>query len=257
MSNDLHTLVELAERAARDAAAAIMEIYRSDFAVRVKDDRTPVTLADEHAEAVIVAALKAGAPEIAVIAEEAVAAHGAGGAAPERFWVVDPLDGTREFVNRNGEFTVNIGLIERGRPVLGVVHLPVAGTTYAGCGPGTATRRDGAAPAVAIAARRAPAAGAVVIHSRSHADQRIEAYVAKLPGASRRIMGSAAKFCIVAEGEADFYPRFGTTMEWDTGAGQAVLEAAGGAVLTEDGAPLRYGKPDYRNPAFVARGAAG
>ncbi len=182
-------------------------------------------------------------------------AEGAPLAAPPRFWLVDPLDGTREFAARNGEFTVNIALVEGDRSVLGVVLVPVTGTIYAACGPGTATRQDGDAPAVAIAARRPPREGAVVAHSRSHRDdRRLDAYMALLPGATRRICGSAVKFCLVAAGEADFYPRFGPTMEWDTAAGQAVLEAAGGRVTTLDGAPLRYAKPGFLNPDFIAAG---
>jgi 3'(2'), 5'-bisphosphate nucleotidase len=255
MSMDQRALLDLACRAARAATVAILEIYGSDFAVRRKDDRTPVTLADERAEAIILAMLRTEAPAIPVIAEEETAAKGAG-AAPPVFWLVDPLDGTREFIQRNGEFTVNVGLVENGRPVLGAVLLPVTGVLYAACGRGTATRQVGDAAPVAIAARRAPAQGAVVAHSRSHADEdKIAAYVATLPGASRRVMGSSAKFCLLAAGEADFYPRFGTTMEWDTAAGHAVLEAAGGRVLTLEGAPLAYGKPDFRNPHFVASGA--
>jgi 3'(2'), 5'-bisphosphate nucleotidase len=137
------------------------------------------------------------------------------------------------------------------------VLLPVTGALYAGCGPGTATRQMGGADPVPIAARRAPKTGAIVAHSRSHADEdRIAAYVATLSGASRRVMGSSGKFCLLAEGEADYYPRFGTTMEWDTAAGHAVLEAAGGRVLTLDGAPLAYGKPDFRNPHFIAAGVS-
>jgi 3'(2'), 5'-bisphosphate nucleotidase len=257
MTEEYQRLIELARRAAREAAAAILEIYDSDFAVRLKDDRTPVTLADERAEAIIIAALAAGAPDIPVIAEEQTAAHGAA-PPPARFWLVDPLDGTREFINRNGEFTVNIGLVEGQRVVLGFVHLPVARATYAGAGPGTATRQQGDEVPVPIAARAVPRAGAVVAHSRSHADgQRIADYMATLPGATRRVMGSAGKFCLLAEGEADFYPRFGRTMEWDTAGGQAVLEAAGGKVLTLDGAPLAYAKPGYANPHFIASGRAG
>lgn len=255
MNDEYRRLLELARRAAHQASAIILEIYRSDFAVEVKDDRSPVTLADQRAEASIIAALAAGAPAIPVIAEEQVAAQGEPPPPPPRFWLVDPLDGTREFVKRNGEFTVNIALVEGMRTVLGVVLLPVTGITYAGCGPGTATRQSGLEPPVAIAARHAPAAGAIVVHSRSHADEaRIADYVAGLPAATRRIMGSSAKFCLVAEGEADYYPRFGRTMEWDTGAGQAVLEAAGGEVLTLAGAPLAYAKPGYRNTDFIAQG---
>jgi 3'(2'), 5'-bisphosphate nucleotidase len=255
MTDDYRSLVELARRAAHQAGEIILEVYRSDFAVQVKDDRSPVTLADQRAEAAIIAALAAGAPAIPVIAEEQASAQGGAPPPPPRFWLVDPLDGTREFVNRNGEFTVNIALVEGTRAVLGVVLLPVPGLTYAGFGPGTATRQTGLEAPVAIAARPVPAAGAVVAHSRSHLDeQRIADYLASLPGATRRVMGSAAKFCLVAEGEADYYPRFGRTMEWDTGAGQAVLEAAGGKVLTLSGAPLAYAKPGYRNPDFIAQG---
>ncbi len=257
MSLDHRALLDLACRAVRAAAAPILEVYASDFAVRRKDDRTPVTLADERAEAVILALLRAETPQIPAIAEEETAARGATAAAPPVFWLVDPLDGTREFIHRNGEFTVNVGLVENRRPVLGAVLLPVTGVLYAACGPGTATRQMGDAAPVPIAARRMPKTGAIVAHSRSHADEdRIAAYVASLPGASRRILGSSAKFCLLAAGEADYYPRFGPTMEWDTAAGQAVLEAAGGRVHTLDGAPLAYGKPGFRNPDFIATGVA-
>ena len=248
-------LLDIARGAAREAGAAILEIYAGAFDVRHKDDHTPVTLADERAEEIIIAALKRAAPEIPVIAEEQMAAAPPAGIAPPRFWLVDPLDGTREFVRRNGEFTVNIGLVEGDRCVLGVVHVPVADTIYSGFGAGTAMRQRGEAAPVGIAARRPPASGAIVAHSRSHGDnRRLDAYIARLPGAVRHVTGSAVKFCLVAAGEADYYPRFGTTMEWDTGAGQAVLEAAGGTVTTLDGAPLRYAKPGYLNPDFIAKG---
>ncbi|HVA15391.1 MAG TPA: 3'(2'),5'-bisphosphate nucleotidase CysQ [Stellaceae bacterium] len=253
MSADLRDLLEAARRAAREAAVAILEVYRAPFEVRKKADSSPVTEADERAEAIIVAALKKAVPDIPVIAEE-MAERGLPAAA-ERFWLVDPLDGTREFVAKNGEFTTNIGLIERGRAVLGVIHLPVANVTYAAAGPGTATRQERDAPPLAIAARALPATGAVVVHSRSHGDNaELAAYLAGTPGAQTRIAGSAAKFCFVAEGSADFYPRFGPTMEWDTAAGQAIVEAAGGSVTTLDGAPLRYAKPGFRNPGFLAQG---
>ena len=248
-------LLAAARLAAHAAGVAILEIYAGEFAVRQKDDRSPVTLADERAEAIIIAALTRAAPQIPVIAEEQMAASGASGPVPDRFWLVDPLDGTREFIRHNGEFTVNIALVDDKRSVLGVVYVPVTGTTYTGAGAGTALRQEGDAAPVRIAARLAPAQGAVVAHSRSHGDnKRLDAYLAGLPGAVRRVSGSAVKFCLVAAGEVDYYPRFGPTMEWDTAAGQAVLEAAGGQVLTLDGAPLRYAKPDYRNPDFIARG---
>jgi 3'(2'), 5'-bisphosphate nucleotidase len=255
MNGDTQDLLAAASAAARAAGVAILDIYAGDFAVRHKEDRSPVTLADERAEAIIIAALSRSAPEIPVIAEEQVAAAGAPQTAPQRFWLVDPLDGTREFAARNGEFTVNVALVEGDRCVLGVVLVPVTGTLYAACGPGTATRQDGQARPVAIAARPAPSSGAVVVHSRSHRDNaRLDTFIAGLPGATRRVSGSAVKFCLVAAGEADFYPRFGETMEWDTGAGQAVLEAAGGSVSALEGGRLRYGKPGFRNTGFIAAG---
>ncbi len=255
MSEDRHNLLEAARLAARRAGAVILGIYAEAFAVRQKADDSPVTHADELAEAVILETLAARAPGIPVIAEEQAAAFGLPGAAPPRFWLVDPLDGTKEFIRRNGEFSVNIGLVEGDRVVLGVVHVPVQNTTYAAAGPGSATRQEGDAPPQAIAARPAPLSGPVVVHSRSHTDEaRLAAYVAALPGATRRLSGSAVKFCLLAAGEADFYPRFGPTMEWDTAAGQAVLEAAGGTVTTIDGTPLRYAKPGFLNPDFIARG---
>ncbi|HXQ51938.1 MAG TPA: 3'(2'),5'-bisphosphate nucleotidase CysQ [Stellaceae bacterium] len=259
MDDEHRRLLDLARRAAHAAGSAILEIYRSDFAVRIKDDRSPVTLADERAEAIIIAALSEGAPEIPIIAEEQTAAQGAAAPPPPRFWLVDPLDGTREFVKRNGEFTVNIALVEGQRVVLGVVHLPVADVTYAGAGPGSATRQSGNEAPAAIAARPLPAFGAVVLHSRSHAkNEDVYAYTAWLTAPEYRAMGSSAKFCLVAEGTADIYPRFGPTMEWDTGAGQAVLEAAGGKVMRfPENTKLAYAKPDYRNPSFVAMGSGG
>jgi 3'(2'), 5'-bisphosphate nucleotidase len=252
---DLATLVELARRAAHCAGAAILEVYGEDLPVELKRDASPVTRADRLAETLILAALEAAAPAIPVIAEERVEADGVPAAVPHCFWLVDPLDGTKEFIRRNGEFTVNIGLIEAGRPILGVVHVPALGLTFAGAGPGTATRQAGTASPEPIAARPVPARAPVVVHSRSHSDEgELAAYLATLVVPERRISGSAVKFCLLAAGEADLYPRFGPTMEWDTAAGQAVLEAAGGAVTTLDGAPFRYGKPGFRNPGFMASG---
>jgi 3'(2'), 5'-bisphosphate nucleotidase len=248
-------LLDLAVAAALKVGPAILDIYREDFAVRRKADQSPVTLADERAEATILELLERETPDIACIAEERVAAFGSPGAVPRRFWAIDPLDGTKEFVGRNDEFTVNIGLIEDGAPVLGVVFAPAFDLLYAACGPGTARRRQGGDAFMSVAARRVPESGAVVIHSRSHVDsKRIAEFMAGLPGATRQICGSAIKFCRLAAGEADLYPRFGTTMEWDTAAGQAILEAAGGSVATLDGKRLSYGKPDFRNPDFIAWG---
>jgi len=253
MTAEHRILLDAACAAAHAAGVAILDIYRQDFKVRHKADESPVTRADEQAEAIIEERLAAAAPDIPIIAEERCAAQGMPSAAPPRFWLVDPLDGTKEFIRRNGEFTVNIALIEGDRPVLGVVYVPSQGVTYAAAG--NAMRwRSGETPQP-IKTRPMPSRGAIVVHSRSHADdERLAQYAATLPEAERRLAGSAVKFCLVAAGEADLYPRFGPTAEWDTAAGQAVLEAAGGAVATLDGAPLRYGKPGFRNPDFIARG---
>jgi 3'(2'), 5'-bisphosphate nucleotidase len=247
-------LIELVRAAALTAGTTILEIYGQPFAVQQKADASPVTLADQLAEAAIVEALRKATPDIPIIAEELAAAGHLPAAAPPRFWLVDPLDGTKEFIRRNGEFTVNIALMENGKPVLGIVHAPAQEVTYWGDAGGAKRQRGREAPQ-AIAARPVPATGAVVVHSRSHADAaRLDRYVADLPQAERRACGSSIKFCLIAAGEADLYPRFGRTMEWDTAAGQAVLEAAGGSVATFAGAPLRYGKPRFENPDFVARG---
>jgi 3'(2'), 5'-bisphosphate nucleotidase len=245
----LSEIVALAER----AGAVILEHYRKGVAVRAKADASPVTIADEAAEAVILAGLAELTPETAVVAEETVAS----GHVPELderpFWLVDPLDGTKEFLSRNGEFTVNIALIEGREPVLGVVLAPALGQVWWGARGHGAMTRDGG-PARAIAARRRPASGAVAIASRSHSDAETEAFLDREGVAERISAGSSLKFCLVAEGKADIYPRFGPTMEWDTAAGHAVLAAAGGRVTTHDGAPFLYRKPGFRNSGFIARG---
>jgi 3'(2'), 5'-bisphosphate nucleotidase len=175
--------------------------------------------------------------------------------AASRFWAVDPLDGTREFIARNGEFAVNIGLVEEGRPVLGIVHGPAARVTYAAIGPGSATRQLGGGRPEPISARLPPADGLVVVHSRSHENsRRLAEFLEGRPVKARRQCGSALKFGLIAAGEGDLYPRFGPTMEWDTAAGQAILEAAGGRVETFAGATLAYGKPGLKNDGFIAWG---
>ncbi len=258
MPHDLKKLLAVASDAARRAAVQIMEIYASDFAIRHKDDASPVTLADQRAETLILAALRKHAPDIPVIAEEEAETHGLPETAPPLFWLVDPLDGTKEFVSRNGEFTVNIALIRDGAPILGVVQVPAQDVLYAAAGPGTAERRYSLGPPEKIAARAAPDEGLVVVHSRSHENNAALAeFLADKPIAATRVCGSSVKFCLLAAGEADLYPRFGPTMEWDTAAGHAILAAAGGTVTTHDGAPLVYGKKGFRNPGFVARGVAG
>ncbi len=253
MDQDLPALLGLAERLAREAAAAILEVRARGCAVETKADETPVTEADRAAEALIVAGLRAAAPAIPVVAEEEIAAGRIAEAAP-LFWLVDPLDGTREFAADRPDFAVNIGLVSGGRAILGAVALPATGELFSGIVGQGAWKADGAGRRP-IAARRVPAGGAVVYASRHYADDpRIAAFTAGHRVARLVNVGSAVKFCRIAEGEGDLYPRFGLTMEWDTAAPQAVVEAAGGAVLAEGGAPLRYGKPGWRNPDFLCRG---
>ena len=253
-------LADLFARLAVEAGWIELDLYDRGCAVAAKDDSSPVTEADLRAEAAILAGLAREAPDLAVVAEETVARHGAP-RCPARFALVDPLDGTREFVRRNGEFTVNIALVEDGAPVLGVVFAPTLGLLWsgaAGAGAFVATCARGArAPHErrAIAARPAPGR-LVALASRSHGDPQTEAFLAALPLASRASAGSSLKFCRIAEGAADVYPRFAPTMEWDTAAGHAVLAAAGGIVTAPDGAPFLYGKCEagYRNGPFVAWG---
>jgi 3'(2'), 5'-bisphosphate nucleotidase len=254
MMPEKNVLLQAARVASLAAGAAILKVYAEPFTVEQKADASPVTEADRRAEAIIVAQLRQTAPDIPVIAEELAAAGHLPPSTPPRFWLVDPLDGTKEFIRRNGEFTVNIALVEEHRPVLGVVHAPAQDVTY-WASEGTAWRQRGGAAPERVAARKSPARGMIVVHSRSHLDeQSLADFMAGLPQAERRISGSSIKFCLLAAGEADVYPRFGRTMEWDTAAGQAVLEAAGGAITTLDGAPLRYGKAGFENPDFIARG---
>lgn len=243
----------------QQAGALILQVYERDFSVLAKTDASPVTEADWRAEALITPALQVLLPGVPVLAEEAAAAGLAPAAAGlgERFWLVDPLDGTREFVQRNGEFTVNVALIEQGRPVLGVVLAPALGQLYAGAtGLGAFTQfGSDAGTRRAIECRRPPAEGLTVLASRSHGDQAaLNAFLADQRVARIRPAGSSLKLCLLAAGEADLYPRFGRTMEWDIAAGQAVLEATGGRVEDLQGQPLRYGKPGFENPDFLAWG---
>jgi len=251
---DLQPLLAVAIDAALDAAREILDVYAGEISVDQKRDQSPVTLADARAEAVILRHL-AAASDIPIISEEQAEADGLPASAAERFWLVDPLDGTKEFIKRNGEFTVNIALIEQGRPILGVVGIPVRGLIYAAAGPGTAHRRDADGTLVPIEARVCPAEGATVTSSRSHAtNDELDRLLATRKVADRKTAGSALKFCMVAEGTADLYPRMGPTMEWDTAAGHAVLEAAGGRMTRLDGTAFLYGKPGFLNPGFLAEG---
>jgi 3'(2'), 5'-bisphosphate nucleotidase len=245
---------------AQRAGAAIMSVYATDFLVQDKADASPVTAADEAAEKMILADLAAIAPDIPVVAEEAVAA----GRVPviaDCFFLVDPLDGTREFISRRDEFTVNVALIEAGKPVLGVVFAPARHELYWGDARiGKAGQidadPDGTMPSMgaAIQARLAPAGKLTAVASRSHRTPETDAFLTNYPVAEFRSIGSSLKFCLVAAGQADIYPRIGTTMEWDTAAGHAVLAAAGGSVTGLEGEPFLYGKPGFRNGNFVAWG---
>jgi len=249
-------LLEPLTRAALEAGDEVMAVYRSEFEVDYKDDRSPVTEADARAEAVILAHLERTAPGVPVIAEEA---HSAGHrvAPGRRFFLVDPLDGTREFIGRRDEFTVNIALVEDGVPVLGIVYAPAKGRLFRAARPGGAEEVGTDGSVTAVAARTPPATGLVAVASRSHRDASTEAYLAGLGITDFVSAGSSLKFCLIAEGSADVYPRLGRTMEWDTAAGQAVLEAAGGRVVVHpSGEPLGYGKKmrGFDNPHFIAWG---
>ena len=250
-------------RIALDAGKLIMNIYSTEFDVERKDDASPVTEADAKAEILILEGLKAAEPDLKVVAEESASA----GVIPEhghRFALVDPLDGTREFINRNGQFTVNIGIIEHGKPVMGVVYAPALNRLFVAEGPDSAWQADvrPGEPVPASDARRplhirkCPEQGVTAIASKSHRSPETDAFLEKFKVGEIVSAGSSLKFCLLGAGEADLYPRMGRTMEWDTAAGQAVAEAAGAVVLTEDGTPLRYGKRErgYDNPHFIVYG---
>jgi len=237
------------------AGTAILEVYAAPHDVEYKADDSPITRADRAAHEILARRLAALAPATPMLSEESEANHARDvRGAWREFWLVDPLDGTKEFIGRNGEFTVNVALIRDHRPVLGVVAAPALGLTYyAAEGVGAFRRKDGG-NAEPIHAR--PAADPlVVVGSRSHRGDSLDGLLARLGHHELRPTGSALKFCLVAEGAADFYPRLGLTSEWDTAAAQAVLEIAGGAVTTLDGTPLRYNERDtLLNPHFIAYG---
>ncbi len=248
-------LLSLAADLARRAGSVILAVRQRGFETLRKKDASPVTEADHAAEALILEGLRGAAPHIPVIAEEEIEAghvHETG----REYWLVDPLDGTREFAALRDEFTVNIGLVRDGRPVLGVVGVPAYGELFGGLlGPKPkAWKRNGAGERP-IRARTPPADGVHVLASRHYAaDPRLDRFLQGRSVASVTNMGSALKIVRLAEGAADLYPRFGRTMEWDTAAPQAVLEAAGGRLCAMDGSPLGYGKPGWENPPFVCHG---
>lgn len=240
---------------ARCAGDAILSVYGQQFEVTSKADQSPLTLADTRSHEIIAHGLHDLTPDIPVLSEEASDISFDERRRWQRYWLVDPLDGTKEFVSRNGEFTVNIALIEGHAAVLGVVHVPVTDTTYTGTLTGGAFRQIGRDPAMGIRVR-APAANPLrIVGSRSHRSDVLDRYLPKLEPYELIAIGSSLKFCLVAEGSADFYPRFGPTSEWDTAAAQAIVEAAGGSVIRTDGSPLRYNtKADFLNPHFLVFG---
>ncbi len=262
---DRDQLMEALCRIAVRAGAAIMDHYATEIVVSEKDDKTPVTEADQEAEDIILPALADAAPGIPIVSEEATAA----GAKPKvgpAFFLVDPLDGTREFINKNGEFTVNIALIEDGQPTMGVVYAPAKNRMFYSAGPSHAFELDiepntqgsldaGAKP-MPLNVRPADPKGMTAVASRSHRDHKTDEYLSMYNIKDFLSAGSSLKFCLIAAGEADIYPRHGRTMEWDTAAGHAVLAGAGGRVDEMDGSPLTYGKLDrgLDNPYFVAKG---
>jgi 3'(2'), 5'-bisphosphate nucleotidase len=248
-------------RIALAAGPVVMAEYARGGEVRTKADSSPVTVADERAEEVILRLLRARAVPIPIVAEESVA-RGEHAAIGHSFILVDPLDGTREFISRNGEFTINIALVRDRAPVAGAVYAPALARLWWGGDRAYVCDAPVGAPLAeeslwrAIRTRRAPARRLIALASRSHGDPATEAFLARLPIGERRSAGSSLKFCALAEGVADVYPRFAPTMEWDTAAGDAVLRAAGGVVLAVEGGPLLYGKKEsgLRNGGFVAWG---
>jgi 3'(2'), 5'-bisphosphate nucleotidase len=250
------SLLEPLVEATRQAGAAILRVYATDFTVRHKADRSPVTDADLQAEQILVAALSRLTPDIPIVSEEA-ASESATPTVGHRFWLVDPLDGTREFVRRNGEFTVNIALVQDQRPVLGLIYAPALGPLYLG------SVERGSYVEIAgqrrrITCRRPSPDGLAVVTSRWHQEPAPwRTLLRARTVASQSMVGSSLKFGLVASGQADIYPRTGRTWEWDTAAGHAIVTGAGGHVTDVDGIELRYGKPNFLNPAFIAYGLAG
>ncbi len=256
---ELDTIATRIRLLALDAGDKIMEIYSSDFTVDHKDDNSPVTQADGAAEKIIIAGLKEITPHIPIVAEESMSAGEGPSSVGSSFWLVDPLDGTREFVNRNGDFTVNIALISDGKPVIGVVYAPAVERLFLASAPDYAvvqTKDENGhwTSPTRLSVRKSVKGDITAVASRSHRNDATNAFLERHQIVNIRAAGSSLKFCLVAAGEADIYPRFGPTMEWDTAAGHAVLQAAGGAVETPEGQPFLYGKPDFRNGHFIAWG---
>ncbi|MBT6036219.1 MAG: 3'(2'),5'-bisphosphate nucleotidase CysQ [Kordiimonadaceae bacterium] len=249
---------DVLKQTALEAGAKIMEIHAQGFDVNYKDDKSPVTIADDAAEKIILRDLKKIAPEIPIVAEESASI----GDIPEVdniFWLVDPLDGTKEFIAKRKEFTVNIALIENGRPTFGIVYAPALDTLYIAKNSDMAVMQEVSnlktlGEEQILKVRDVPASGISAVASKSHRDAETNALLDKYNVTDILSIGSSLKFCLLAEGKADFYPRFGPTMEWDTAAGHAVLNAAGGSIIHPDGSEYLYSKPDFRNGPFIATG---
>ena len=250
-------LMEVMRRLALEAGDRIMEIYEAaEMDVKLKSDASPVTEADEAADAIISAGLRRAFPDLMLVTEEQSATHGASG---DTFLIVDPLDGTKEFIHRRGDFTVNIALVEGGVPTRGVVYAPAKERMFFTRADGRSVEETGAFDKVEIgkltpiSVSDADNSALMVVASKSHRDQATDDYIARYDVRDMTSAGSSLKFCLVATGEADLYPRLGRTMEWDTAAGHAVLAGAGGTVVRfDDHEPLTYGKPDFANPFFIA-----
>jgi len=247
----LEQLVDISRR----AGLKILEWYEGDMGITLKSDDSPLTLADLASHELINAELSNRWPDIPILSEESADIPWETRQTWQQYWLVDPLDGTKEFINRNGEFTVNIALIRNHQPVMGVVHVPVTDTSYFGARELAAWCQDGSADAQVIQVRRPAAQTSVIVGSRSHANPELASQLQQLGPHELTSMGSSLKFCRIAEGLADFYPRLGPTCEWDTAAAQAVVEAAGGQVVKIDGSPLDYNNKDiYLNPYFFVFG---
>jgi 3'(2'), 5'-bisphosphate nucleotidase len=250
-------LTSTMRRLALEAGDVIMQVYASpDFDVRAKSDASPVTEADEKADAHISAGLRAAFPDVALVTEEQAASHGQD---VSTFLIVDPLDGTKEFVQRRGDFTVNIAYVRGGVPLRGVVYAPAQGRLFYTLADGTSVeevgpfRHEGPGAVRPIRVSAPDNAALMVVASKSHRDQATDDYIARYAVRDMTSAGSSLKFCLVATGEADLYPRLGRTMEWDTAAGDAVLRGAGGVVVRfDDHTPLAYGKAGFANPFFIA-----
>ena len=254
---DMAEVTKTIRKLALNAGAVIMDVYgQEEFNVELKADDSPVTIADERADKLIFDGLRSTFPDEAIVTEEQSDSHSV---KAERFFIVDPLDGTKEFVKRRGDFTVNIALIEGGVPVRGVVYAPAKGRLFYTDASGVSVEETGdfdldtPGPTTPMKVTKPDNSALIVVASKSHRDEATDAYINKYSVKDSAAAGSSLKFCLVAAGEADLYPRLGRTMEWDTAAGHAVLAGAGGQVVRfDDHSPLTYGKPIYENPFFIA-----